>query len=1372
MAGLGFDITANDKGALKAFKETAQAAQDMGDKVEKSGKKIEITYDQAISRSKELQTAIESQSKKLSQLGQQFTDIYNELEDKQFLFNNPSLNNSRKDLEKNKALPPISIDDLESVKTKFNEINNAFIQNENELKGLKDEYENILSFIAQKTESTSSSVKKSLKFSIDKDTVITNVEEISRSLSNLGERFSSLRQNTGIITEKNIQEQKEYYSELDNLRKGLEALTDYTRVEGDQNEKLSEQYHVAKKILKEVRQELNTVSSSINSVSESTAKYRTQISNIINEMTSLELAGKKESAQYKELEKELERLGTAYNKVNAQRKLLTTKGNENLAGIIQGISGVAGAFSAAQGVASLFVKNNEQLAAIQTKLQAAMSITIGLQQVSSTLHSTSAFRISTVTKATQLWNNAVKALNVNLGISQALSKGLLSLGITALIAGITYLIKKQKEWNKQQEETKRLNKIVTDGLKESAIEGGKSAQKEITSLNLLYKATQNENKSRKERLSAVKELQTQYPAYFKNLSKEEILAGKGATAYNKLATSIIAASKARAAADKITENQSKILDLEAQRQKAEDDLIIAESTYAKQSARSADARVAQTQENTQLRTQARIDDLKDTISTIDNEIKAYNEASEKLADSINIDELLFTPKTDDPKTIKAQESVADKLINKSLEYQKKIDAARIASIQNGAEKEREAIAAEYRQTQAFILNELREIEKLEKITRKPATEQRNELSALDAAATANYEAALQRLKDNNIKAIESIFSDVRQRFDTELNNNLNGIQSYYDELVTKAKEAGASIEQINQLYLAREKESEKATLSSQINKINYNEELELIKAEGSKAAGMTELNERKRLEITKKYAEQRLAVLRQLSLQGDEQATKDLRLLEENLKNLDVELQKPKTIKLAIDTKVFDKIKEKYLSLGQTEEQANLNTENFFKAFTDGGEVAADVLSKMQGLFGSMNEELDMALDAALKIAEGFATGGGLVGGIEAAASQLIAVTIKLMVAKKEVDKSMIEGYEAYIEAIDRLIDKQIKSLESLGAVGIRETLNKTVDDLNNKLEASRRLFNEVADSGSGLFSRSLGYKANKMLRDYSGQLQQAGIYTTDIYKMTNEQLIKLRSMPEVWAHLHGDLRKYIDDMADASEELEGINDQLKDIIIGLDYSTVTDAIVDSLTDSSIDDAMGTLEGKVDDMISNIIKNIITKNMLVEPIQKMISQLWDTIEIKENEITFDPEAMQSFKNQVLQQANAFKNLWDGWEKTFADLGIDFNKPDETANERTSAAKGIANISQDSANELNGNFYALLISSAETRNIASEIRALSAEGLLLLKIMNNDMNEMSDVFRASQDIFIDQLNVQTRIERNTLVAAQTLEYIRDNGIIMR
>ncbi len=101
-------------------------------------------------------------------------------------------------------------------------------------------------------------------------------------------------------------------------------------------------------------------------------------------------------------------------------------------------------------------------------------------------------------------------------------------------------------------EQERLNKSMADARS--------SAAKEAASLRVLYAMTQNAGASMKERTAAVRELQSQYPAYFGSLSQEAILAGNASAAYRQLAQDIMSAAYARAYQERMEDLASKNVD--------------------------------------------------------------------------------------------------------------------------------------------------------------------------------------------------------------------------------------------------------------------------------------------------------------------------------------------------------------------------------------------------------------------------------------------------------------------------------------------------------------------------------------------------------------------------------------------------------------------------------------------------------------------------------------------------------------------------------------------------------------------------------------------------------------------------------------------
>lgn len=192
---------------------------------------------------------------------------------------------------------------------------------------------------------------------------------------------------------------------------------------------------------------------------------RTQLRNVREELALLEANGQRGTEAFKKLQQEAGRLTDAIGDATTQARIFSHD-NRGLQGMISGISGVVGAFSAAQGAEALFAGENENLQKVMLKVQSLMSITIGLQQVANTINKDSAFMLTTVAKAKELLAAATNKLTIALGGSTIVAKALmatLTLGlpvaITVIIAALSKLQSKQAEAKKAQEE---FNKKVSE----------------------------------------------------------------------------------------------------------------------------------------------------------------------------------------------------------------------------------------------------------------------------------------------------------------------------------------------------------------------------------------------------------------------------------------------------------------------------------------------------------------------------------------------------------------------------------------------------------------------------------------------------------------------------------------------------------------------------------------------------------------------------------------------------------------------------------------------------------------------------------------------------------------------------------------------
>ena len=139
---------------------------------------------------------------------------------------------------------------------------------------------------------------------------------------------------------------------------------------------------------------------------------RTRIKEVREEMMLLVDQGIDEQSEaYQRLKNELGRLIDIQGDVAQQGRILAND-EQKYQGIIQGLSGLAGGFSAVTGTVSLFAGENEDLQKVMTKVQSVMAITIGLQQVAQTLNKDSAFQLVTLNGLKEWWAGIVTKATV------------------------------------------------------------------------------------------------------------------------------------------------------------------------------------------------------------------------------------------------------------------------------------------------------------------------------------------------------------------------------------------------------------------------------------------------------------------------------------------------------------------------------------------------------------------------------------------------------------------------------------------------------------------------------------------------------------------------------------------------------------------------------------------------------------------------------------------------------------------------------------------------------------------------------------------------------------------------------------------------
>ncbi|MFN4247488.1 MAG: hypothetical protein ACK4EY_07180 [Flavipsychrobacter sp.] len=218
----------------------------------------------------------------------------------------------------------------------------------------------------------------------------------------------------------------------------------------------------------------------------------------------------------------MDRLGKKVDVLNGQLIASASRTQSVLSSVFKGFKDGMGLKDTLQGSVAKYVEDVKSKFSSLTKASAETSKSIsGMWSATSTATAGAAGKT-----ASSL---------LNLGKSLVSTTGLLGLGVNLLL---TF----GEEMLSAGDKTEKLNVALEESAKFSR-ELGQAAGSEIAKLISLKSKVEDITLSYDKRLQAAKDLQQLYPEYFGNLSKEEIMAGKVADAYDRVSQSIIAVAK-------------------------------------------------------------------------------------------------------------------------------------------------------------------------------------------------------------------------------------------------------------------------------------------------------------------------------------------------------------------------------------------------------------------------------------------------------------------------------------------------------------------------------------------------------------------------------------------------------------------------------------------------------------------------------------------------------------------------------------------------------------------------------------------------------------------------------------------------------------
>lgn len=282
----------------------------------------------------------------------------------------------------------------------------------------------------------------------------SSLNEAAQQIDSIGKKESDSLKKTNAEYKTHTEEKRKVIQLEKERQAALDKTIDKLAKETGQSKKELQEFskvvtQVVGKAVQELTGEVNQYAGALDKSTKAMAgqakegqSLKSRLKEIQAELAAMETGQKAfDPTKFKELSKEAGNLKDAIGDVSARVNVLASD-TQKLDAMISTATGIAGAFSVAQGAVALFGDENEDLQKALLKVQGTMAILNGLQAVQATLNKDSAFSV-TVLGAAQTAYNAV--VGTSTGLMKVFRLALAATGIGAVILLIGALV---ANWDK------------------------------------------------------------------------------------------------------------------------------------------------------------------------------------------------------------------------------------------------------------------------------------------------------------------------------------------------------------------------------------------------------------------------------------------------------------------------------------------------------------------------------------------------------------------------------------------------------------------------------------------------------------------------------------------------------------------------------------------------------------------------------------------------------------------------------------------------------------------------------------------------------------------------------------------------------------
>ena len=873
---------------------------------------------------------------------------------------------------------------------------------------------------------------------------------------------------------------------------------------------------------------------------------------------------------------------------------------------------------------------------------------------------------------------------------------------TALTVGITLLTlygDKLVKWISSLGESKEeidANTIALDAMNNAIKAGHIDAQKEINVLKVLYRSATDETLAKKERIIAVNELQRLYPDYLKNMSTENIMAGKANSIYIKLTKSIMETSIAKSKMAEVDKLSIKAWNLsmkaagklmEIRKAETENDYV---DPYSGEIIKAAD----------------RVAHLKEEYEGITKELRNVYSAQIAITKGIKVSDIVDanTGKKDkipaSDKQLKQQEQLAEQLLSLRRQNQQ----AEIDLMKEGTEKKLKQIDLDYQKELDAIKKQKAYWEASQ--GGKLTDEQNNLLGIRSSNAAIKREKGITNTKNEQLENDRKAWQEYFIEFGNYQEKRKNLIQKYDDELAKlqvdspefalKAAEKNQVLEQLDEQYGKSTKSmadlfedaSEKSV--SAIQDIIDKYELLIKYMSGT--------------DKTVSFEDLKTVGFTDRDLKNLENGTISIKDVTDAIKRLKEEVAgKSPWLSFFSDMKKgIDDIKN---ASGDTKKLGQ-GISTIGNAITEFSPAVKQFGSDIASIFGEeLSDEVNNVIDGISGLGQtavgvGQIMSGDIAGGAMSAVSgisQLVNAMGNLFGPNGTAYyESVKEQLEAINEVYDRIIEKGKEDIVFGGGFASIQSATQALDNYEKKLVNLQKIADASGRAGASWNSHSAEWHSNKnvgadnfaQMSDILGKsIQSMG----DLYYLSGNELYLIQSqMPEAWSKIDDRIKENLQSIIDCKDEAEELKDSLNEAMTGVDFDSFYNGFIDQLSD---------MDTSFEDMCDNFeeyLRKSIIAGIVASQYQDRIKALytqWSDAAKSGNQITADEsDALRNQYQQIIEDM-----MYDREEmaKTFG--------WDTSSSSQESSSKGFATASQDSIDELNGRFTALQIAGEEIKN---------------------------------------------------------------------